>query len=184
MCWDCSSVNEDQHIYVEKSEDVKGLIWSCQKCNVNKVDVITSLKKIKEHLEEEIEEVREKIKEETAKYEEVKDKVQNEKIILEKGVIINVQEEHIEKLNDECNNNNKKIESLEIENNILKEQLEDYEPTEEMKEENMTRIKELTQKNKALETISKKKDKELNQLKGELGEYKEKTQKTNEPTRS
>ena len=27
---------------------------------------------------------------------------------LEKGVIINVQEEHIEKLNDECNNNNKK----------------------------------------------------------------------------
>ena len=180
MCWDCSSVNDDQHIYVEKSEDVKGLIWSCQKCNVNKVDVITSLKKIKEHLEEEIEEVREKIKEETVKYEEVKDKVQNDKIILEKGVIINVQEEHIEKLNDECNNNNKKIESLEIENNILKEQLEDYEPTEEMKEENRSRIKELTQKNKALETISKKKDKELNQLKGELGEYKEKTQKTNE----
>ena len=91
-----------------------------------------------------------------------------------------MQEEHIEKLNDECNNNNKKIESLEIENNILKEQLEDYEPTEEMKEENRSRIKELTQKNKALETISKKKDKELNQLKGELGEYKEKTQKTNE----
>ena len=49
----------------------------------------------------------------------------------------------------------------------------------EMKEENRSRIKELTQKNKALETISKKKDKELNQLKGELGEYKEKTQKTN-----
>ena len=22
MCWDCSSVNDDQHIYVEKSEDV------------------------------------------------------------------------------------------------------------------------------------------------------------------
>ena len=40
--------------------------------------------------------------------------------MLEKGVIINMQEEHIEKLNDECNNNNKKIESLEIENNILK----------------------------------------------------------------
>ena len=46
---------------------------------------------------------------------------------------------------------------MEIENNILKEQLEDYEPTEEMKEENWSRIKELTQKNKALETISKKK---------------------------
>ena len=135
MCWDCSSVNDDQHIYVEKSEDLKGLIWACQKCNVNKVDVITSLKKIKEHLEEEIEEVREKIKEETVKYEEVKYKVQNGKNILEKGVIINVQEEHIEKINDECNNNNKKIESLEIENNILKDQLEDYEPTEEMKEE-------------------------------------------------
>ena len=85
MCWDCSSVNDDQHIYVEKSEDVKGLIWSCQKCNVNKVDVITSLKKIKEHLEEEIEEVREKIKEETVKYEEVKDKVQNEKNYFGKG---------------------------------------------------------------------------------------------------
>ena len=63
------------------------------------------------------------------------------KNILEKGVIINVQEEHIEKLNDECNNNNKKIESLEIENNILKEQLENYEPTEEMKEENRSRKK-------------------------------------------
>ena len=54
-----------------------------------------------------------------------------------------------------------------------------YEPTEEMKEKR-SRIKELTQKNKALETISKKKDKELNQLKGELVEYKEKTQKANE----
>ena len=48
MCWDCSSANDDQHIYVEKSEDVDGPIWSCQKCIVNKVDVITSLKKIKE----------------------------------------------------------------------------------------------------------------------------------------
>ena len=54
MCWDCSSVNDDQHIYVEKSENVKGLLWSCQKCMVNKVDVITSLKKIKEQPEEEI----------------------------------------------------------------------------------------------------------------------------------
>ena len=35
-------------------------------------------------------------------------------------------------------------------------------------------------KEDTLETISKKKDKELNQLKGELVEYKEKTQKTNE----
>ena len=169
MCWDCSSVNDDQHIYVEKSEDVKGLRWSCQKCIVNKVDVITSLKKIKEHLEEEIEEIREKIKEETVKYEEVKDKVKNEEKSVEKRVIINVQEEHIEKLNDECNNNNKKIESL-----------EDDEPSEEMKEENRSRIKELTQKNKALETISKKKDKEVNHPKGELVEYKEKTQKANE----
>ena len=63
---------------------------------------------------------------------------------MEKGVLINVHEEHIEHLNDECNNNNNKIESLEIENNILKEQLEEYEPTEEMKEENRYRIKELT----------------------------------------
>ena len=45
--------------------------------------------------------------------------------------VINVQEEHIERLNVEYTNNNKKIESLEIENNILKEQ--DYEPTEEIK---------------------------------------------------
>ena len=64
--------------------------------------------------------------------------------MLEKGVFINVQEEHSKKINDECNNNNKKIESLEIENNILKEQLKDYEPTEEMKGENRSRIKELT----------------------------------------
>ena len=53
-----------------------------------------------------------------------------------------------------------------------------------MKEENRSRIKELTQKNKALETISKKKDKELNQQKGELGKYKEKTQKANEESKS
>ena len=25
MCWDCSLVNEEQHIYVEKSENVHGL---------------------------------------------------------------------------------------------------------------------------------------------------------------
>ena len=56
---------------------------------------------------------------------------------------------------------------MEIDKNILKEQLEDYEPTEEMKEENRSRIKELTQTNKAIETISKKKNNELNQLRGE-----------------
>ena len=39
---------------VEKSEDVKGLIWSCQKCGVDKVDVITTQNKIKGKLEEEI----------------------------------------------------------------------------------------------------------------------------------
>ena len=36
-----------------------------------------------------------------------------QKGIVEKEVIINVQEEQIEKLNDECNNKNKKIDSLE-----------------------------------------------------------------------
>ena len=41
---------------------------------------------------------------------EVKYKVQNERNIVEKGVPINVKEEHIENLNDECSNNNKKIE--------------------------------------------------------------------------
>ena len=39
---------------------------------------------------------------------------QNDKHIVEKEVIINVQEEHIQKIYDECNNNNKKFESLEI----------------------------------------------------------------------
>ena len=66
MCWACSSVNGDQHIYVERSDDVKGLIWSCHKCIVNKVDVITSINKIIEQHEEEIEEVREKVPNDTA----------------------------------------------------------------------------------------------------------------------
>ena len=61
MCWDCSLVNEEQQIYVEKSEDVHGLFWSCQTCIVNKVDVLTELKEIKEQLEQEIEEMRMKI---------------------------------------------------------------------------------------------------------------------------
>ena len=61
MCWDCSLVNEEQQIYVEKSEDVHGLFWSCQTCMVNKVDVQTELKKIKEQLGQEIEEMRMKI---------------------------------------------------------------------------------------------------------------------------
>ena len=46
-------VNEEHPIYVEKSEDVGGLFWSCQTCIVNKVDVLTELKKIKEQLEQE-----------------------------------------------------------------------------------------------------------------------------------
>ena len=66
MCWVCSSVNDNLQIYVEKSEDVKGLIWSCQKCVVDKVDVITTLNKIKEQHEEEMEEVREKAPNDTA----------------------------------------------------------------------------------------------------------------------
>ena len=69
---------------------------------------------------------------------------------------------------------------MEIENNILKEQLEDYEPAEDRKEENRYRMKEITQKNKTLETISKKKDRVPNQLKGDLVEYKEKIQKASE----
>ena len=44
MCCDCSLVNEEQQIYVDKSENVHGLIWSCQKCIFNKLDVITELK--------------------------------------------------------------------------------------------------------------------------------------------
>ena len=52
---------------------------------------------------------------------------------MKKGVIIYVQEE-ISKKNDKCNNDGKKIESVEIDNNIMKEQLEYYEPSEEMKE--------------------------------------------------
>ena len=46
-------VNEEQQIYVEKSEDVHGLFWSCQTCIVNKVDVLTELKKIKERTSKE-----------------------------------------------------------------------------------------------------------------------------------
>ena len=46
------------------------------------------------------------------------------KSIIEKEVIINVRKEQIEKLNDECNNNNKKNESLEKENNTMKGKLE------------------------------------------------------------
>ena len=45
------------------------------------------------------------------------------KSIVEKEVIINVQEEQIGNLNDECINNNKKIESLEKQNNTLKGKL-------------------------------------------------------------
>ena len=54
MCCDCSLVNEEQQIYVEKSEDVHGLFWSCQTCIVNKLDVLTELKKIKEQLEQDV----------------------------------------------------------------------------------------------------------------------------------
>ena len=63
-----------------------------------------------------------------------------------KEVVINVQEGQIEKLNDECNNNNKKIESLKKDKNTLKGKLENCNPTEEKKEENMSKIKELAVK--------------------------------------
>ena len=58
MCLDWSLVNEEQQFYVEKSEDVHGLFWSCQTCIVNKFDVLTELKKIKEQLEQEIKELK------------------------------------------------------------------------------------------------------------------------------
>ena len=64
-----------------------------------------------------------------------------QKCIVEKETIINVQEEQMEKLNDECNN--KKIKSLEKDNNTLKGKLENCNPTEGKKEENMTKMKEL-----------------------------------------
>ena len=108
--------------------------------NINKLDVLTEPKKIKEQLEQEIEEMRIKIRKEKGKMKR-KRKLQREecngkqKSIVEKVVIINVQEEQIEKLNDECNNNNKKIESLEKENNTLKGKPGYCNPTEGKKEE-------------------------------------------------
>ena len=68
-------VNGEHQIYVEKSEDVHGLLWSCQTCIVNKLDALTELKKIKEQLEQEIEERRIKIQKETR---EEKEKTQME----------------------------------------------------------------------------------------------------------
>ena len=130
--------------------------------------------------------MRMKIKKDTREDKEEKEETQIEeckgkqKSIVEKEVIINVQEEQIEKLNDECNNNNKKIESLEKENNTLKGKLENGNPTEGKKEENMSKMKELAVKNKELEAVSRKRDKELNQLKEELLKYNEKTQNLNE----
>ena len=47
MCWGCCLVNEEQQIYVEKSEDVRGLFCSCQTCIDNKLDVLTELNRIK-----------------------------------------------------------------------------------------------------------------------------------------
>ena len=46
MCWDSSSVSEEEQIYVEKSEEVHGLIWSYSYI-VNKLDVLTELMKTK-----------------------------------------------------------------------------------------------------------------------------------------
>ena len=109
--------------------------WSCQTCIANKLDVLTELKKIKEPLEQEIEEMRIDILKETREEKEENVKTQMEeckgkqKSIVEKEVIINVQEEQIEKLNDECNNKNKNIETLEKEINTLKGKLENCNPT-------------------------------------------------------
>ena len=60
-CWDCSLVNDEQQIYVEKSEDVPGLFWSCLTCIVNKLDVLTEIKKTRKQLEQDIKEMRMKI---------------------------------------------------------------------------------------------------------------------------
>ena len=62
----------------------------------------------------------------------------------------------------------------------MKGKLENCNPTDGKKEENMTKIKELAVKNKELEAVSRKRDKELNQLKEELLKYNEKTQNLNE----
>ena len=45
MCWDCSLINEGHQIYVEKLENVHILFWSCQTCIVNKLDVLTYLRR-------------------------------------------------------------------------------------------------------------------------------------------
>ena len=119
MCWDCSLVNEEQQIYVEKSEDVHVLFLVMPNmhsdpdsdliCIVNKLDVITELKQIKEQFEQEIEEMRMQIYKETREDEEEKDKLQKEKCrgkqnsIVEKYVIINVQEKKSQSKNQMIN---------------------------------------------------------------------------------
>ena len=62
----------------------------------------------------------------------------------------------------------------------MKGKLENCNPTEGKKEEHMSKMKELAVKSKELEAVSKKRDKELNQLKEELLKYNEKTQNLSE----
>ena len=64
MCWECSKVTDEEKEFVEKTEEIEGLYWACDKCAGNikefKRGGAQHLKKAMEKLTEEKNEMQEK----------------------------------------------------------------------------------------------------------------------------
>ena len=161
MCWTCADVKAKNRPFVSK-ERVPGLIWLCNYgCNGKLEDIMKDTKKIKDRIENELEDEKQRLRDEDK--EEMKRK--NEELD-DLRVKLEKTSKDLEELND-------RFEVVLFEEEGLKEEREDLEIDLACADAELQDIKA---KCKTAESASRKRDKEHDQLKKEVSQYSAKIQ--------
>ena len=181
MCWKCADVKTKNKSFVSK-EDVPGLYWLCNYgCNDNLKEIVKDVEKMRERMDNELEERNKGLCEE---YEEDAKRKKKELDELEERNKRQCEEyeEEVERKNKELDDLRAKLEES---NKDLQEMNDKFTLAsvmeEGLKEENEDLkielsnaevvLKDIKGKHKTVETAAKRKDKEIEQLKEEVAQY-------------
>ena len=178
MCWECSKVTDEEKKFVEKTEEIEGLYWACDKCAGNikefKRGGAQHLKKAMEKLTEEKNEMQEKLEQEISEK-----KIEEFKEIAEKLV-----EDEMENKEERYNNIQRALEDKEIIIDEMKFESQDMEKVNlELKikidEAESKAADDLVKYNETKEK-TKKLEKEMKATNVEIKKYIESTEKLKE----
>ena len=151
VCWQCSKVEEEHKVHVEETEAIDGLMWMCEGCTGEAVEKKDVVKLMREKMAEELADHRAKIENE------------NETTILR---------DEIERVRAQGKEWEERCKSLE-------EQLKEQE-IQKANDKNGTNMKEFDDMKKTLDSKVKKKERECENMKEEIQQYKVKLGETRE----